>query len=130
MPRFDVAVGPAPHIKLSRSSREFSATEAPMAFDSHNAAYDYLVRAVMDDVDPQAADRQAHRFGQGLSPIAADDIAADCRHRRDVRQRVKMRGSTDIARVQNGVDAFDSLQLPGAQQNVGVGDDADALPGR
>lgn len=48
MPRFVIAMGAAPHMKLARSGREFSATEAPMAFDSHKAAYDYLVRHTED----------------------------------------------------------------------------------
>lgn len=48
MPRFVIAMGAAPHMKLSRSGAEFSATEAPMAFDSHDAAYDYLVQHTGD----------------------------------------------------------------------------------
>ncbi|SCY93581.1 hypothetical protein [Paracoccus tibetensis] len=44
MPRFVIAMGAAPHMKLARSGREFSAIEVPMAFESHDDAYDYLVR--------------------------------------------------------------------------------------
>lgn len=46
--RFVIALGAAPHMKLSRSGREFTATDAPMAFDSHEAAYDYLLRHTED----------------------------------------------------------------------------------
>lgn len=48
MPRFVIAMGAAPHMKLSRSGREFTATDAPMAFDSHQAAYEFLVRHTED----------------------------------------------------------------------------------
>ncbi|MCG6113434.1 MAG: hypothetical protein MEQ74_14970 [Paracoccus sp.] len=44
MPRFVIAMGAAPHMKLSHQGFEFSATDAPMTFDTHDAAYDYLVR--------------------------------------------------------------------------------------
>jgi hypothetical protein len=57
--------------------------------------------------------------------VAAVDVAADCRHRGDARQRVKMARIADIARVQDAVDAFKSLQRLGAEQTMGVGDDAD-----
>lgn len=48
MPQFVIAMGAAPHMKLSRLGREFSATETPMAFDSHDEAYDYLLRHTED----------------------------------------------------------------------------------
>lgn len=48
MPRFVIAMGAAPHMKLSRSGREFTATDAPMAFDSHQEAYEFLVRHTED----------------------------------------------------------------------------------
>ncbi|WP_410217396.1 hypothetical protein [Paracoccus sp. (in: a-proteobacteria)] len=48
MPRFVIAMGAAPHMKLSRAGREFSATDVPMAFESHDAAYDYLLRHTED----------------------------------------------------------------------------------
>lgn len=44
MPVFVIAIGTAPHMKLSQHGREFSATDVPMVFESHNAAYDYLVQ--------------------------------------------------------------------------------------
>jgi hypothetical protein len=44
MPRFVIAMGAAPHMKLSHLGDEFSATDVPLVFDSHNAAYDYLVQ--------------------------------------------------------------------------------------
>lgn len=39
MPRFVIAMGAAPHMKLSHQGFEFSATDAPMTFDTHDAAY-------------------------------------------------------------------------------------------
>lgn len=48
MPGFVIAMGAAPHMKLSHHGREFSATETPMTFDTHDAAYDYLVRHTED----------------------------------------------------------------------------------
>jgi len=44
MPKFVIAMGAAPHMRLSCRGSEFSATDAPMAFDTYDAAYDYLVR--------------------------------------------------------------------------------------
>ena len=49
MAQFVIAMGAAPHMKLSSSGRAFSATEAPMAFDNHDAAYDYLLQHMEDD---------------------------------------------------------------------------------
>ena len=68
----------------------------------------------MDHVDPQASDREAYRFGKGLSPVPAIDVAPDCRYRGDVRQRVKMVRVAYVARVQDTVYAFESLQRLGA----------------
>ena len=73
---------------------------------------------------------KADRFGQGLGPGPAVDIAADRRHRGDARQNVKVVGVADITRMQNAIDAFQRLQRLGAKQSVGVGDDADALSRR
>lgn len=44
MGSFVIAMGAAPHMKLDRSGRSFSAVEPPMPFDSHDAAYDYILR--------------------------------------------------------------------------------------
>lgn len=49
MQTFVIAHGAAPHMKLSQAGDGFTATDAPMAFDSHQAAYDYLVRHTEDD---------------------------------------------------------------------------------
>lgn len=48
MPQYVIAMGAAPHMKLSRLGREFTTTDAPMTFGSHDAAYDYLVRHAED----------------------------------------------------------------------------------
>lgn len=42
MPRFVIAMGAAPNMKLSSSGRESTDTDDPMTFDSHQAAYDYV----------------------------------------------------------------------------------------
>lgn len=44
MGSFVIAMGAAPHMKLSQGGRAFSAVDTPLAFDSHGAAYDYLLR--------------------------------------------------------------------------------------
>ncbi|WP_042248680.1 hypothetical protein [Paracoccus sp. PAMC 22219] len=49
MQKFVIALGAAPHLKLSRTGSAFTATEAPMAFDSHEAAYDYVLEHTEDD---------------------------------------------------------------------------------
>ncbi len=43
MPKFVIALGAAPHMKLSRTGTEFSATLVPMSFDSHDGAYAYVL---------------------------------------------------------------------------------------
>ncbi|MFN3525687.1 MAG: hypothetical protein ACK4YU_06320 [Paracoccus sp. (in: a-proteobacteria)] len=43
MAKFVIATGAAPHMKLSRSGREFTAIGPFMTFDSHDSAYDYIV---------------------------------------------------------------------------------------
>jgi|GEM_PF-6955101 len=43
MAKFVIVMGAAPHMKLLASGAEFSTSGAPMAFDSHGAAYDYLL---------------------------------------------------------------------------------------
>lgn len=43
MAKFVIVMGAAPHMKLLASGAEFSTSGAPMAFDSHDAAYDYLL---------------------------------------------------------------------------------------
>ena len=48
---FVIAMGAAQHMKLSRGGRDFSSVDAPMPFDSHDAAYDYLLRH--NDEDPR-----------------------------------------------------------------------------
>lgn len=83
--------------------------------------------AIMDHVYLHASDRQAHRFGKDLSPVPAINVAPDCRHRGDARQRVKMVGVADVASVQDPVYTFESLQRLGAQQTVGISDDTDAF---
>lgn len=49
MPGFVIAMGEAPHMKLTREARAFSAIDAPMVFDTHDAAYEYLVRHNEDE---------------------------------------------------------------------------------
>lgn len=44
MSSFVIVMGAAPHMKLLAGGRDFSTSGAPMAFDSHEAAYDYLVQ--------------------------------------------------------------------------------------
>lgn len=44
MARFVIVMGAAPQLKLSRMGREFDAALQPMAFDSHQAAWDYVLR--------------------------------------------------------------------------------------
>ena len=44
MSKFVIAMGVAPHMRLSCRGSEFSAADAPMTFDTFDAAYDYLVR--------------------------------------------------------------------------------------
>ena len=36
-------------MKLTREARAFSATDAPMVFETHDAAYEYLVRHNEDE---------------------------------------------------------------------------------
>lgn len=43
MPKFVIALGAAPHMKLSQSGAEFSATLTPMSFDSHDSAYAFVL---------------------------------------------------------------------------------------
>lgn len=86
--------------------------------------------AIMDHVDLHASDREAHCFGKGLSLLSAINVASDCGHWSDARQRVKMVGVADVARVQDTVYTCESLQRLGAQQTVGVSDDTDALSRR
>lgn len=38
-PNFVIAIGAAPHMKLSRSEHKFKAIDAPMPFGSHEVAY-------------------------------------------------------------------------------------------
>ena len=63
---------------------------------------------------------------QGVGPRTAVDITADRRDRGDASQRVDDGGIADVARVQNTIDAVEGCQRLGAQQSVGIGDDADA----
>lgn len=44
MAGFVIALGAAPHLKLAATGRDFSAVDPPMVFDSHDAAYDFLLR--------------------------------------------------------------------------------------
>ncbi|GGH42639.1 hypothetical protein GVY41_02170 [Frigidibacter albus] len=48
MAKFVIVMGAAPHMKLLASGEDFSTSGAPMAFDSHDAAYDYLLRHTED----------------------------------------------------------------------------------
>lgn len=43
MAKFVIVMGAAPHMKLQASGEDFSTSGTPMAFDSHDAAYDYLI---------------------------------------------------------------------------------------
>lgn len=43
MARFVIAMGAAPHLKLSASGTDFHAAGPFMAFDSHDAAYDFVL---------------------------------------------------------------------------------------
>lgn len=49
MARFVIAMGAAPHMKLARSAREFSAAEPPLSFDSYESAYDYVLAHSEDE---------------------------------------------------------------------------------
>ena len=80
----------------------------------------------MNHVEPQSPGRDARRIGQGIGPRTAVDVPADRRDRGDAGQRVEDGGIADIARVQNTLDAVEGCERLGAQQSVGVGDDANA----
>lgn len=43
MPKFVIAMGAAPHMKLSMAGDTFSASLTPMSFDSHDRAYAYVL---------------------------------------------------------------------------------------
>lgn len=45
---FIIAMGAAPQMKLSQSGRDFSAVDPPMAFGSHEAAYEYVLQHTED----------------------------------------------------------------------------------
>ncbi|TJZ91059.1 hypothetical protein FA743_12670 [Paracoccus gahaiensis] len=48
MPVFTIAMGAAPHLKLSESGTEFLASGPHMAFDSHDGALAYVLAHTED----------------------------------------------------------------------------------
>ncbi|CAM3495703.1 hypothetical protein PANO111632_20230 [Paracoccus nototheniae] len=65
MAKFVIAMGAAPHLKLSASGDDFHASGPFMAFDSHDAAFDFV--AAQTETPPL----------QGVRAVIVEDLALE-----------------------------------------------------
>ncbi len=81
----------------------------------------------VEDVDKDAVDLDDPGMGQIRGPGAPVGVAPDGVHRRDLRQGLQYLGITDVPGVNDQLDTGQGGGGLGAQQAVGVGDDADQV---
>ena len=82
--------------------------------------------AFMEDVDQDASHLHHEGGGQVRGPSGPVGVAPDRLHRGDLFQGAENLRVTDVPGVDDEFHALQGLDRLGAQQAVGVGDDADA----
>ena len=81
----------------------------------------------VEDVDEAAAYLDYPGVGQVGGPITPVGVAPDCVHRRDLVQGRDYLRVADVSGVDDELDAGQGFNGFGAQQTVGVGNDADQM---